>query len=309
MPTYRELLADVKREIREASPADVKKRLDANEPVTLLDVREPEEWQGGHLPGAVHIPRGTLEMKVGNAVPDPKAPVVVYCAGGARSAFAARSLKLLGYDNVVSMAGGFGAWRDASLPVETPSPPVGGAAPSNGRYSRHLMLPEIGEKGQRKISQAKILLIGAGGLGSPATLYLAAAGVGTLGIMDGDVVDESNLQRQVLHRTQDVGRPKVDSARDAIRSLNPDVKVRAYAERITPENAEAIVREYDVVVDGADNFATRYLVNDVCVLLGKPNCHGSIFRFEGQATTFVPGKGPCYRCLYPSPPPPELAPS
>ncbi|MCI0342590.1 MAG: ThiF family adenylyltransferase [Planctomycetales bacterium] len=309
MPSYRELLADVKREIREAPPADVKRRLDAKEPVVLLDVREPEEWQGGHLPGAVHIPRGTLEMKVGNAVPDPRAPVVVYCAGGARSAFAARSLKALGYENVVSMAGGFGAWRDASLPVEVPPPPAGGAANGNGRYSRHLMLPEIGEKGQRKISQAKVLLIGAGGLGSPATLYLAAAGIGTLGVMDGDVVDESNLQRQVLHRTQDVGRPKVDSARDAIRSLNPDVKVRAYPERITPENAEAIVREYDVVVDGADNFATRYLVNDVCVLLGKPNCHGSIFRFEGQATTFVPGKGPCYRCLYPSPPPPELAPS
>ena len=308
MKTYKELLADARTHIRECVVEDAVGRYQADSPPTFLDVREPAEWEAGHVPGAVHIPRGVLETKVTNELPDRSAPILVYCAGGVRSAFAARTLGELGYADVTSLIGGFGAWREVGAPIEKPAATNGGAGESE-RYSRHILLPEVGEAGQQKLLAAKVLLVGAGGLGSPAALYLAAAGIGTLGVCDGDVVDESNLQRQILHRTQDIGRPKVDSARDAIRSINPDVKVEAYNERLTSENAARIVRRFDVVLDGADNFPTRYLVNDVTWLLRKPNVHGSIFRFEGQASTFVPGRGPCYRCLYPEAPPADLAPS
>jgi len=308
MKTYRDLLADVRTHIREIPVEQALSLYQSDRPPTFLDVREITEWEAGHVPGAIHIPRGVLETKVLNHLPDRAAPLVVYCAGGVRSAFAARTLGELGYADVISVIGGFGAWREIAAPIEKPVVRNAGPARSE-RYSRHHLLPEVGEQGQAKLLASKVLLVGAGGLGSPAALYLAAAGIGTIGVCDGDVVDESNLQRQILHRTTDVGRPKVDSAREAIRALNPDVQVVAFNERITPANAERIVSQFDVVLDGADNFPTRYLVNDVTWLLGKANVHGSIFRFEGQASTFVPGQGPCYRCLYPEAPPPELAPS
>jgi adenylyltransferase/sulfurtransferase len=239
-------------------------------------------------------------------VPDKGRPVVLYCAGGARSAFAAKALEELGYADVASVAGGFGAWKGAGLPWDVPRTLT---ADQRRRYGRHLTLPEVGEAGQRRLLDAKVLLVGAGGLGSPAALYLAAAGVGTLGIVDADVVDDSNLQRQVIHATDRVGTPKVESARTAIEALNPDVTVVPHRTRLAKENALELLAPYELVVDGSDNFATRYLVNDACVLLGKPNVHGSIFRFEGQATVFAAGRGPCYRCLFPEPPPPELAPN
>jgi molybdopterin/thiamine biosynthesis adenylyltransferase len=254
----------------------------------------------------VHIPRGYLEMRVENAVPDRDAPVVVYCAGGTRSLFGAETLQQLGYTNVRSLAGGFNAWKTAGLPWAIPQSLT---PDQRRRYSRHLILPEVGEVGQRKLLDARVLIVGAGGLGSPAALYLAAAGVGTLGVVDDDVVDDSNLQRQVIHSTERLGMSKAESARVAIAALNPDVHVITYETRLSKENVLDIFRDYDVILDGTDNFATRYLINDACVLLNKPNVHGSIFRFEGQATTFVAGEGPCYRCLFPSPPPPELAPS
>lgn len=306
--TYKDLLQAAKGEINEVTVDVALERYQSPAAPLFLDVREPQEWDAGHVPGATYISRGVLETKIANVIPDRSTTILVYCAGGVRSAFAAQTLQALGYTDVTSMLGGFGAWRELQAPIEKPA--VTSTSPAlSDRYSRHHLLPEVGEAGQQKLLEAKVLLVGAGGLGSPAALYLAAAGIGTMGICDGDVVDESNLQRQILHRTYDVGRPKVDSARDAIRALNPDVTVKTYNERLTPENAEAIVSQYDVVVDGADNFPTRYLVNDVTYLLGKVNAHGSIFRFEGQATTFVPGEGPCYRCLYPEAPPPELAPS
>jgi molybdopterin/thiamine biosynthesis adenylyltransferase/rhodanese-related sulfurtransferase len=307
--TYKDLLTEVKKEINEVSVDVALERYQSDTPPLFLDVREPQEWDGGHVPGATHIARGVLETKIANNLPDRSQPILVYCAGGVRSAFAAQTMQALGYTDVTSMLGGFGAWRELQAPIEVPVTKSSTSPALSERYSRHHLLPEVGEQGQQKLLDAKVLLVGAGGLGSPAALYLAAAGIGTLGICDGDVVDESNLQRQVVHRTYDIGRPKVDSAREAIKALNPDVTVHTYNERLTPENAEAIVGQYDVVVDGADNFPTRYLVNDVTYLLGKANAHGSIFRFEGQATTFVPGEGPCYRCLYPEAPPPELAPS
>jgi rhodanese-related sulfurtransferase len=306
--TFKDLLGSIRGDINEVPVEEALERYQADDPPLFLDVRESQEWDGGHIPGATYISRGVLETKVTNVLPDRSQPILIYCAGGVRSAFAAKTLQELGYTDVTSMIGGFGAWREISAPIEKPV--VTNSSPAlSDRYSRHHLLPEVGEQGQQKLLEAKVLLVGAGGLGSPSALYLAAAGIGTIGVCDGDVVDESNLQRQVLHRTSDIGRPKVDSARDAIRSLNPDVTVNTYNERLTPANAEAIVGPYDVVVDGADNFPTRYLVNDVTQLLGKANAHGSIFRFEGQATTFVPGEGPCYRCLYPEAPPPELAPS
>jgi len=307
--TFKDLLGPIRAQINEIPVEGALELYQADDPPLFLDVREPQEWDAGHVPGATHIARGVLETKITNAIPDRSAPILVYCAGGVRSAFAAKTMQELGYEDVTSMIGGFGAWKEISAPIEKPVVTTTTDPALSDRYSRHHLLPEVGEAGQKKLMAAKVLLVGAGGLGSPAALYLAAAGVGTIGVCDGDVVDESNLQRQVLHRTLDIGRPKVDSARDAIRLLNPDVTVQTYHERLTPENAEAIVSQYDVVVDGADNFPTRYLVNDVTYLLGKANAHGSIFRFEGQATTFVPGAGPCYRCLYPEAPPPELAPS
>jgi len=273
-----------------------------------LDVREADETAQGILPDAVVIPRGLLEMQVEGAMPDKSRPVVVYCASGVRSVFAAKSLRDLGYEDVVSLDGGFDAWKNAGMPWRQPRTLT---PEQTRRYSRHLRIPEIGVAGQQKLLDAKVLVIGAGGLGSPAALYLAAAGVGTIGIVDDDVVDASNLQRQVLHGTDDVGRPKTESARETVEALNPDVHVVTHDLRLVKDNVLDVFRDYDVIVDGSDNFSTRYIVNDACVLLGKPQVHGSIFRFDGQVTLFDPRQAdaPCYRCLYPEPPPPELAPN
>jgi sulfur-carrier protein adenylyltransferase/sulfurtransferase len=302
--TYRDLLADVKTRIREVDAPGAQALIESG--AHAVDVREPDEVAQGTVPGATAIPRGFLEARIEDAVRDHDAPIVVYCAGGARSAFAAETLGQLGYSNVVSLAGGFGAWKSAGLPWSTPfqySPE------QQRRYSRHFLLPEVGEAGQEKLLNAKVLLIGAGGLGSPAALYLAAAGVGTLGIIDDDVVDDSNLQRQILHSTDRIGVSKVESARQTLTALNPDVTVVGHEERLSKENVLKIFGQYDVIVDGSDNFATRYLVNDACVILNKPNVHGSIFRFEGQVSVFDAEHGPCYRCLFPDPPPPDLAPN
>ena len=303
MPSYRELLEQTKTEIDEID-AGAARALDG---AVWIDVREADEWQEGHLPGAVHIPRGHLESRVEAVAPDKSAPVVLYCASAARSAFAAKSLEGLGYENVHSLAGGFTDWKRNGLEITMPRT----LSPERRtRYSRHILIPEIGEEGQLKLLDARVLLIGAGGLGSPASLYLAAAGVGTLGIVDADIVDETNLQRQIAHSLDTLGMPKVDSAKGAIERLNPDVNVVTYRERLTSENIDRILDDgWDIIVDGADNFPTRYLVNDASVWRGIPVVHGSIYRFEGQVTVFHPHVGPCYRCLYPAPPPPELAPS
>jgi sulfur-carrier protein adenylyltransferase/sulfurtransferase len=306
MPSYRELLQQVREEIAEVDAARARELIDAGD-VLLVDVREQDEWDEGHIPGAVHIPRGNLESRIERAAPDRTQALVLYCAAGNRSAFAARTLEELGYTDVASLAAGFTDWKRNGFPVELSA---GLDAPQRARYSRHLLIPEVGEEGQLKLLDSKILLIGAGGLGSPASLYLAAAGVGRLGIVDADVVDESNLQRQIIHSTERLGEPKVESARRTIEALNPDVQVVAYKERLTSENVERILADgWDVIVDGADNFPTRYLVNDASVWHDIPVVHGSIYRFEGQVTVFKPGAGPCYRCLFPTPPPPELAPS
>ncbi|AUX23089.1 molybdopterin biosynthesis protein MoeB [Sorangium cellulosum] len=307
MPTtYSDLISDVRKSIRELSLSELKRRLDEKAPMVLLDVREKEEYRAGYIPGAISIPRAFLEMQVEQKLPDKSAPIVAYCAGGTRSALAAKTLQDLGYTNVESANPGFVRWKDLKYPVEMP-PSLTEA--QRDRYSRHLLLPEVGEAGQAKLLSAKVLLLGAGGLGSPAALYLAAAGVGTIGLVDADVVDMSNLQRQVLHTTSRVGTPKVDSAEKAILDLNPDVKVVKFQERVDSSNVDRIFDPFDIIVDGCDNFPTRYLVNDASVFKKKPVVHGSIFRFEGQVTTFMPGVGPCYRCLYPEPPPPHLAPS
>jgi adenylyltransferase/sulfurtransferase len=307
MTSFRAVHDTILKHIRTVN-VDAATSLIEHEHAAVLDVREPDETAQGIIPDAVTIPRGFLEMRVEAAIPDKATPVVIYCASGVRSAFATRSLHDLGYTNVVSMDGGFDAWKAAGRPWSQPRTLT---PEQSRRYSRHLLIPEIGEKGQQKLLDAKVLLIGAGGLGSPAALYLAAAGVGTLGIVDDDEVDLSNLQRQVVHGTDDIGRSKVDSARDTIESINPDVSVISHKLRLTKENVLDVFRDYDVIVDGSDNFATRYFVNDACVILGIPQVHGSIFRFDGQVTTFDPREedGPCYRCLYPEPPPPELAPN
>ncbi|WP_437987229.1 molybdopterin-synthase adenylyltransferase MoeB [Sorangium sp. So ce117] len=307
MPTtYSDLISDVRKSIRELSLTELKRRLDDKVPLVLLDVREKEEYRAGFIPGAISIPRGFLEIQVEQKLPDKSAHIVAYCAGGTRSALAAKTLQELGYTNVESANPGFSRWKDMAYPVEMP-PNLTDA--QRDRYSRHLLLPEVGEAGQAKLLASKVLLLGAGGLGSPAALYLAAAGVGTLGLVDADVVDNSNLQRQILHATSRVGKPKVDSAEIAIRDLNPDVKVVKFQERVDSGNVDRIFDQFDIIVDGCDNFPTRYLVNDASVFKKKPVVHGSIFRFEGQVTTFMPGVGPCYRCLYPEPPPAHLAPS
>jgi len=306
MPTYRELLQQVRGEIDEVDATRARELVDAGEPL-VVDVREQDEWDEGHIPGAVHIPRGHLESRIERAAPDPTRPIIVYCSAGNRSAFAAKTLGELGYQDVVSLSGGFTDWKRNGFPVQLQA---GLDAQRRARYSRHLLIPEVGEEGQLKLLDSKILLIGAGGLGSPASLYLAAAGVGRIGIVDADVVDESNLQRQIVHSTERLGEPKVDSAKRTIEALNPDVQVVAYKERLTSENIERILADgWDVIVDGADNFPTRYLVNDASIWHGIPVVHGSIYRFEGQVTVFQPGAGPCYRCLFPAPSPPELAPS
>jgi molybdopterin/thiamine biosynthesis adenylyltransferase/rhodanese-related sulfurtransferase len=306
MPSYRELLQQVRAEISELDPSRVRELVEAGD-VLVVDVREQDEWDEGHIPGAVHIPRGNLESRIERAAPDPGRPIVLYCSAGNRSAFGARTLDELGYEDVSSLAGGFTDWKRNGFPVELSA---GLDAPRRARYSRHLLIPEVGEEGQLKLLDAKVLLIGAGGLGSPASLYLAAAGVGRLGIVDADVVDESNLQRQIVHSTERLGEAKVESAKRTIEALNPDVQVIPYKERLTSENVERILADgWDVIVDGADNFPTRYLVNDASVWHKIPVVHGSIYRFEGQVTVFKPYEGPCYRCLFPTPPPPELAPS
>jgi sulfur-carrier protein adenylyltransferase/sulfurtransferase len=302
--SYSELVAAAKREIREIDPAQLAERLGPR--VVVLDVREADEVSQGVIAGAKAIPRGLLESNVSGVVSDPTAEVVVYCAGGARSALAAKALQEMGYDNVSSLTGGFGRWKAEGRPWVMPRSLT---ADQKVRYSRHTLLPEVGEEGQSRLLDSKVLLVGAGGLGSPAALYLAAAGVGTIGIVDFDVVDASNLQRQILHTVDRIGRPKVESAEETIRALNPDVKVVPYQERLSASNVLDIMKGYDVVVDGGDNFPTRYLVNDASLHLRIPVVHGAIFRFEGQASVFAPYEGPCYRCLFPQPPPPELAPS
>ena len=308
MSSYRDFLQDTREQIDEIEVGRAREVRDEADAPVFLDVREREEWDEGHIPGAVHIPRGWLESRIEQAVPSRETPIIAYCASGNRSVFASKTLEELGYVHVVSLAGGINDWKRHGFPLEVS---VGALGPEQRtRYSRHLLIPEVGEEGQLKLLQSRILLIGAGGLGSPAALYLAAAGVGTLGIIDADVVDETNLQRQILHSTASLGEPKVESAARTIRELNPDVEVKAYKEQLTSENIERILDDgWDVIVDGADNFPTRYLVNDAAVWHNIALVHGSIFRFEGQATVFKPHEGPCYRCLFPQPPPPELAPS
>ena len=305
MASFRELLADAKSKIKEVDTQTAAAKIDANQAV-VLDVREPDEFEQGALLGVVHIPRGHLEAQIETKIVDKTAPVIVYCAGGVRSAFAAKTLQELGYTNVLSMAGGFGKWKDEGRPWSTP---VQLSAEQRNRYQRHVLLPEVGIEGQAKLLASKVLLLGAGGLGSPAAMYLAAAGVGTIGIVDMDVVDASNLQRQILHNLDRVGERKVDSAKKTLTMLNPDVDVVTYDTRLSAENVMQIIDGYDVIVDGADNFPSRYLLNDASVKLGIPVVHGSIFRFEGMVSVFHPILGPTYRDMVPEPPPAELAPS
>jgi molybdopterin/thiamine biosynthesis adenylyltransferase/rhodanese-related sulfurtransferase len=305
MATFRDLLANAKSQIVEIDTATAEARIQAGN-VFVLDVREPDEYDEGALENAVHIPRGHLEAQIEARALDRDQTVVVYCAGGVRSAFAARTLQELGYSDVLSMAGGFGKWKDEGRAWRQP---VTLTADQRNRYQRHLLLPEVGIEGQAKLLGAKVLMLGAGGLGSPAALYLAAAGIGTLGIVDMDDVDASNLQRQILHNMDRIGQRKVDSARQTIEKLNPDVTVKTYDVRLTAENIIEIMSEYDIVVDGADNFPSRYLLNDASVKLGIPVVHGSIFRFEGMVSVFHPLRGPTYRDMVPEPPPAEFAPS
>src|ERR687894_2278200 len=304
-PSGAEVIRQIKQQVREVDPAEVSEHLGNG--VTLIDVRETEEWDRGHIPGAVHVPRGYLESRIDAAVADRDAPVVLYCASGQRSALAANTLTdLLGYSDVRSMTGGITLWKDRGYKVEVPKVL---SQEQKERYGRHILLPEVGAEGQAKLLDAKVLLLGAGGLGAPTALYLAAAGIGTLGIVDNDDVDLSNLQRQIIHTTDRIGTPKVDSAEAAIAALNPDVKVVKYPVRLDSSNIMEIIQGYDVIVDGVDNFPTRYLLNDATVRLGIPVVSASILGFDGQLSVFKPHEGPCYRCLYPVPPPAELAPS
>jgi len=301
-----DLLAQAKETIEEVQPTDAAEEARSDGAV-LVDVREQTEFEERHIEGAVHVPRAYLETRIEQFVPDRSKRVILYCASGQRSAFAAKTLaEDLGYEDVASMAGGITLWRDRGLPVVTPRSLT---QEQKERYSRHVLVPEIGLEGQLKLLDAKVLLLGAGGLGSPTALYLAAAGVGTLGLIDDDVVDASNLQRQVIHNTERIGMPKTESARVAIEALNPDVEVIEHNGRLNSGNVIDLISDYDVIVDGADNFPTRYLLNDASVRLKKPVVSASILSFDGQISTFVPFEGPCYRCLYPTPPPAELAPS
>jgi len=303
LSTLNEMLAAVRRQIREVEPAEVEPRA---ADTVMLDVREAEEYSQGAIAGAVHVARGSLELEVEGRIPDKSKPVVVYRAGGVRSAFAAKTLAELGYSDVASMAGGFNRWKDEGHPWSTPRVL---SDEQRNRYQRHLLLPEIGPSGQQKLLDSKVLVLGAGGLGSPASIYLAAAGVGTIGILDMDVVDRSNLQRQILHNSDRIGERKVESARKTLTALNPDVNVVTHDVRLGADNVVEIMSGYDLVVDATDNFPSRYLVNDAALLTRTTVVHGSIFRFEGQATVFQPYVGPCYRCLFPEPPPAEFAPS
>lgn len=309
----REIMRQARRQVPEWSTPQVNEAMAhqheagrENQEIVLVDVREKHEWNEGHIPGAIHVPRGYLELQVEEAVPDKDKTVVLYCAGGVRSLMAGATLQQMGYKNVVSMAGGFGTWKGNGYSFVQPRTMSEAQAK---RYSRHLLVPEVGEEGQFKLLDSRVLLIGAGGLGSPAAYYLAAAGVGTIGIIDADVVDDSNLQRQILHNTQRIGQYKAESARETIEALNPDVKVITHIERLDESNVARIIADYDVILDGTDNFPTRYLLNDAALIANKPVVHGSVFRFEGQLTVFKPYEGPCYRCLYPEPPPMALAPS
>jgi len=308
----REIMRQARQQVAEWTPAQVRDALAQQEAgrdgqeIVLVDVREKHEWNDGYIPGAIHVPRGFLELQIEEAVPDKSKTVVLYCAGGVRSLIAGSTLKQMGYKNAISMSGGFGQWKGNGYGFAQPR--VMSEAQAK-RYSRHLLVPEVGEQGQFKLLDSRVLLIGAGGLGSPAAYYLAAAGVGTLGIIDADVVDESNLQRQILHNTKRVGQYKAESARETIEALNPDVKVVTYIERLDETNVARIIADYDVILDGTDNFPTRYLLNDAALIANKPVVHGSVFRFEGQVTVFKPYDGPCYRCLYREPPPVALAPS
>jgi len=304
MASFRDLLMQAKSQIREVDTATSEELL--NRGWTLLDVREPDEYEQGAIVDSVHIPRGQLESNIENRITDRSRPIVAMCAGGVRSAFAAVTLQQLGYSEVVSMAGGFNKWKDEGRAWQRPRTL---SDEQRNRYQRHLLVPEVGEEGQLKLLDAKVLLLGAGGLGSPAALYLAAAGVGTVGVVDMDVVDESNLQRQIMHNTDRIGDRKVDSAKKTLTALNPDVNVVTYDTRLGADNVLEILEGYDVVIDGADNFPSRYLLNDASVKLGIPVVHGSIFRFEGQVTVFDPRNGPTYRDMLPEPPPAELAPS
>ncbi len=307
----REIMRQARKQVPEWTPAEANEALAGQrkteqDGIILVDVREKNEWDEGYIPGALHIPRGFLELRVEEAIPDKSQKVVLYCAGGTRSMYAGLTLKQMGYEDVISMSGGFGQWKSSGLPVAQPRTL---SQDQLKRYSRHLLVPEVGEQGQLKLLDSRVLLLGAGGLGAPSALYLAAAGVGTLGIIDMDVVEESNLQRQVIHTTKRVGEYKAESARQAIEAINPDVKVITHIERLDETNVARIIADYDLIIDGTDNFPTRYLLNDAALLANKPVIHGSVFRFEGQLTVFKPYEGPCYRCLYPEPPPAELAPS
>jgi len=303
--TFRDLLAQTKAEVREVDTATADE-LRRQPGAVVLDVREPDEYQQGAIPGAIHIPRGQLESNIEGRVPDHSVPVIIHCASGVRSAFAAKTLGELGYTDAVTVAGGFNKWKDENREWAAPRSLT---PEQRNHYQRHLLLPEVGEEGQLKLLDAKVLLLGAGGLGSPAALYLAAAGVGTIGVIDMDVVDQSNLQRQILHNMDRIGDRKVDSAKKSLTLLNPDVNVVALDMRLDASNVVQLLSEYDLVVDGADNFPSRYLLNDASLKTGTPVVHGSIFRFEGQATVFKPHDGPCYRCFIPEPPPAEMAPS
>jgi sulfur-carrier protein adenylyltransferase/sulfurtransferase len=307
----REIMRRARKQVPEWTPSQVQEALaeqsgSDDQEIVLVDVREKHEWNEGHIPGAVHVPRGFLELQIEEAVPDKSKTVVLYCAGGVRSLMAGSTLQQMGYQNAISMSGGFGQWKNSGLPFVQPRLMTDAQA---RRYSRHMLIPEVGEAGQFKLLDSKVLLIGAGGLGSPAAYYLAAAGVGTIGIIDADVVDDSNLQRQILHNTSRIGEYKAESARETIEALNPDVKVVTYIERLDETNVARIIADYDLIIDGTDNFPTRYLLNDAAIMANKPVIHGSVFRFEGQLTVFKPHEGPCYRCLYPEPPPAALAPS
>jgi adenylyltransferase/sulfurtransferase len=304
--TYQELMTEARDSVPEVTIDDVQAQMENGARPTLLDVREREEYREGHLEGSVPLPRGFLEMRIEEAVPDKSAPIVAYCAGGVRSLIAARTLKEMGYENVTSMSGGYTAWKNAGYKWVadrqfTPDQIT--------RYARHFTLPEVGEAGQAKLLDAKVLCVGAGGLGSPVALYLAAAGVGTIGIADHDTVDMSNLQRQILHTNDRVGMPKVESAQLTLNALNPDVNVVQFQERLSSDNVMRIIDDFDIVVNGCDNFPTRYLINDACIMAKKTLVDGSIFQFEGQVTVVDPTEGPCYRCLFPEPPPPGMAPS
>jgi molybdopterin/thiamine biosynthesis adenylyltransferase/rhodanese-related sulfurtransferase len=304
-PSGAEVLRQIKDRIEEVDPATVREQLESG--VLVVDVRQDEEWATGHIPGARHVPKSHLESRIEGVAPDKSQRVVLYCASGQRSAWAARTLiEDLGYESVESMTGGFTLWKDRGYQVDVPRFM---SAEQRDRYSRHLLLNEVGVEGQQKLLDAKVLLLGAGGLGSPAALYLAAAGVGTIGIVDDDTVDLSNLQRQVIHNSERVGVSKVDSAELTINALNPDVKVEKHKLRLGPDNIMDILPNYDIVVDGLDNFPTRYLVNDASVRLRIPVVSAAILGFDGQLSVFKPYEGPCYRCLFPVPPPAELAPS